>query len=154
MPVLLTILAFVLAEIAGFILVGKIVGVLPTLAGVLFGVVAGLLVLRWQGVQTLIRVRADLAARRAPTTSLADGAGMAVVALLFMIPGFISDLLGLMLLIPVVRAAALRAVRDRFFAVMRSSARDAARPAFLDLDRSEYRPRPQRGDTPWGGPGT
>src|SRR5262245_2157221 len=98
MPVLLVLLAFLLAEIAGFILVGEVLGVLPTLALVLIGLAAGILLLRRQGLETLMRVKADVEAGRRPGRSLADGAAVAAAALLIAIPGFVSDVFGLLLL--------------------------------------------------------
>ena len=151
MYALLMILAFLLAEIAGFILVGEALGVVPTLALVLLGIVAGIAILRHQGFETLMRVKADVAADRTPTRSLADGAAIAVAALLIAIPGFVSDAIGLLLLLPPVRSAAIRTVRNRFFARMPPSARGATRPAVINLDRNDYR-APPRTDTPWRGP--
>ena len=157
-PVSLVFVTFVLAEIAGFILVGKAIGVLATLGLVLFGMVAGSMLLRRQGFSTLTKVQADLAAGRAPARPLAEGAVSAAAALLIMVPGFVTDIVGIALLIPAVRAALWRAIR-RKVQVVGSVERNApapSRPAVIDLDRSEYDAQGRTGsrsDTPWRPPG-
>lgn len=152
-PLSMVFLALILGEIAGFILVGQAIGVLATLGLVLLGMVAGMLLLRRQGVATLMRVRADLAAERPPARPLAEGALLAFAALLIMLPGFITDIVGTLLFIPFVRAALWRAVRSRV--TMRSGspvpATSASGPV-VDLEREDYG---SRSDSPWrahGGP--
>lgn len=152
-PFSLVFLGLILGEISGFILVGKAIGVLATLGLVLLGVAAGVLLLRRQGVATLMRVRADLEAGRPPARPLAEGALLAFAAILIILPGFITDIAGILLFLPFVRAALWRAVRARV--VIRTAAVRTA-PAesgpILDLAREEYGPRP---DSPWrvrGGP--
>jgi UPF0716 protein FxsA len=156
-PVSLIAVSFILAEIAGFILVGEAIGVLATLGLVLFGMVAGSVLLRRQGFATLMKVQADLAAGRAPTRPLAEGAVLSVAALLIILPGFVSDLIGILLFIPAVREALWRGVGRRLR--VRAAPQEAtspARPAVLDLERSEYGAVPGAGrqsDSPWRPPG-
>ncbi len=159
-PVSLVVVTLILAEIAVFILVGEAIGVLATLGLVLFGMVVGTMLLRRQGVATLMKVQADAAAGRVPARHLAEGAVLAVAALLIIIPGFVSDLAGILLLIPAVREALWRAIRRRL--QVRSAQRDVASPsraAVVDLDQSEYGTAPRaKGprNSPWrpsiGGP--
>lgn len=138
-PFSLLVLGLILGEIAAFILVGKAIGVLGTLALVLLGIVAGATLLRWTGVATLLRIRAEMAAGRVPTRPLVDGAVGAIAALFLMLPGFISDLVGLLLLVPITRNAIWRGVRRRFEPTRRSRAAFAPRRgAVIELDQSEY----------------
>jgi UPF0716 protein FxsA len=156
-PVSLIVVSFILAEIAAFILVGEAIGVLATLGLVLFGMVAGSVLLRRQGLATLMKVQADLAAGRAPARPLAEGAVLSVAALLIVLPGFVSDLIGIALFVPAVREALWRAIQRRLR--VRTAPREAAspaRPAVLDLERSEYGAVPRAGgqsDSPWRPPG-
>ena len=140
-PFSIFVLGLIFAEIAVFVLVGGAIGVLATLAFTLLGMVAGALLLRWTGVATLLRIRTELAARRAPTRALADGAIGAIAALLLMLPGFITDLIALLLLIPVTRALIWRGFRRR----LEPDARGAAFPprpgAVIELDRRDYSTR-------------
>lgn len=147
-PVSLIALTFVLAEIAAFILVGQAVGVLATLGLVLLGMVVGSVLLRRQGMATLARARADMAARRVPARPLAEGAVLAVAALLIFLPGFVSDGLGLLLLIPFVRERLWRMLSRRMRFTASPDPLAARGGAVIDLDQSEYGTQ-ARGTSPW-----
>jgi UPF0716 protein FxsA len=140
-------LVLLLGEIAGFILVGQAIGVLPTLALVLASVVGGVLVLRHAGTSALRRIATDLEARRLPARPLVDAALLAAAALLLILPGFISDIAGLMLVIPAVRSALWlqlsRMVEVRSARFLRHAGRST-----IDLDEGEYRAGAHP-DSPW-----
>ncbi len=143
-------LLLVLGEIAVFIQVGQAIGVLATLGLTLFGMVAGALLLRSHGMATLMRVQAEIEAGRSPGRPLADGAMTAIAALLLMLPGFLTDAMGLLLFVPPVREAIWRGLSHRI-KVVRSSAggpRRQRRGPVVDLDPSQYGSRP-RADSPW-----
>jgi len=138
-PVSVIVITFVLLEIAGFVLVGKAIGVLATLGLVLLGMVVGTLLVRHLSLETLRRMRAELNAGRAPAGPLAEAAVLGFGALLILVPGFLSDLLGIALFIPAVRRVLWRSVQRRFKARPGRSATPAdGRPTVIDLDRSEY----------------
>jgi UPF0716 protein FxsA len=159
-PFSLVFLALVLGEIAGFILVGQAIGVLPTLGLVLLGMVAGVLLLRRQGVATLMRVREELAADRPPARPLAEGALLAFAALLIILPGFLTDLSGLLLFVPFVRERIFQAVRSRVaIRTVNTSSSPADTGPVVDLDHREYGRSRERTapnpNSPWrlrGGP--
>lgn len=102
------IIAFPLLELYVLIKVGGALGAIPTIALVVFSAVLGTLLLRWQGWIALQRVRAALARGELPARELLDGLIMLVGGTLLLIPGFISDLLALLCLIPAVRRLILR----------------------------------------------
>lgn len=148
-PISFLLLLFVLAEIAGFVLVGEAIGVAGTLALTLAGMVAGCVLLRRNGIATLVRVRAELDAGRPPARPLAEGAVLAVASLLLILPGFISDVVGLLLLVPSVRGALWRLAARRID--IHTAARDnqpSRKSGVIDLDRGEYASAP-RADSPW-----
>jgi len=148
-PFRLLALAFILAEIAAFIVVGGAIGVLPTLALVLLGVAAGGIVLRRQGTAALARIRAEIDAGRAPARPLLDGAVFAIAACLIILPGFLSDIAGLSLLIPAVRNALWRAISSRVrVRGVGPTGRDRPAGAVLELEPSEYEAAPER-RSPW-----
>lgn len=155
MPLFLLFLAIPLIEIALFILIGGEIGVIATLAMVVVTAIAGSLLLRWQGVQTLNRIRQDLEARRLPARPIADGAMIAVAGLLLLTPGFFTDFCGFMLFVPGVRSAIWRQVASRI-TIVSAGANEAAAgsgPAnggTIDLDESEFHARPNP-DSPWRG---
>jgi UPF0716 protein FxsA len=140
-------LAVVFAEIAGFILVGRTLGVLPTLGLVLLGMVGGLSLLRAHGLATLLKVRAETEAGRLPARPLAEGAILALGAILIIVPGFLTDIAGLVLLVPWVRERLWRLLRARLdAAIVRPPVNGAG--GVVDLDREDYARRP-RSDSPW-----
>lgn len=160
-PIPLLFLALVFGEIAGFILVGQAIGVLPTLGLVFLGMAAGVLLLRRQGVAPLMRLRAELATDPPSARPLAEGALLAFAALLILVPGFITDLVGILLYVPVIREFFWRGVRSRV--EVRTSGYPQPRPGgpVVDLDGADYARSPRRTDAssdgPWrlpGGPET
>ena len=144
-------LVFVLVEIALFIMVGGAIGVLATLGLVLFGMIAGVLLLRWHGVAALSRARAEMEAGRPPARQLAQGAALAAAALLIVLPGFLTDLIGVLLFVPQVRGALSDWVRRRVPVTTKTATQSRPRPAsgpVVELDQSEYDAAP-RPDSPW-----
>lgn len=103
----------ILAEIALLIVVGERVGVLGALCLILVGMIAGVVILYRHGAATVLRVRTELAAGRVPARPLAEGAAVAIAALLIILPGFITDVVGTTLLVPAVREALWRRLRRR-----------------------------------------
>lgn len=94
--------------------VGQILHFWPTVGlVVLIGFLGAALVKR-QGLRTLTRIRADLAAGRMPTAELADGAFLLLAGALLVAPGFLTDVFGLLLLIPPVRSLLRRMLSRQF----------------------------------------
>ncbi|MBW6424550.1 membrane protein FxsA [Rhizobium sp. XQZ8] len=100
----LFLLLWPLAEIAGFVLVGKVIGVWATLALVIGTALLGALLMRRQGMRLLRRVSAESRRGRAPGQALVHGAMVVVAGILLLLPGFLTDILGFALLIPAVRS--------------------------------------------------
>ena len=148
MPLPLLLLLPILAEIAVFVLVGQAIGVLATLALVLAATLAGVLILRSLGPKTLGKVRADLAARRVPARPIAEGAATAVAAFLLILPGFVSDILGILLLVPGVREGLWRWAAGRVRIVPLRETPAGRQPPLVDLSSEDYAPAP-RMDSPW-----
>jgi UPF0716 protein FxsA len=107
-PVLL--LVWPLVEIALFVTVGSAIGLWATLAVVIGTGVLGVWLIRRQGLHAGERLRQAMAARRDPGTGLAETVLGLGSGILLILPGFLTDVLGGLLLIPAVRrwlAAAL-----------------------------------------------
>jgi UPF0716 protein FxsA len=108
-------------ELYVIIQVGQAIGVVPTLALLLADALLGSLLLRHQGRGAWRRFNAALAERRFPAREVADGLMIAVGGTLLLTPGFVTDILGLLLLIPPTRAifrGLLRRYAGRRFVVM------------------------------------
>jgi UPF0716 protein FxsA len=103
----LLVLAFIvvpIAELFVIIKVGQLIGVLPTLAILLADAVLGSLLLRHQGRSAWRRFNRALDERRFPGREVADGLLVTVGGTLLLTPGFITDVFGLVLLLPPTRA--------------------------------------------------
>ncbi|WP_095083877.1 FxsA family protein [Mesorhizobium sophorae] len=137
----LFVLALPLLEIAGFVIVGRQVGALATVGLVLASSIAGALLLRHQGFSVMTRIRAEMDAGRDPSRQLAHGAMIVLAAILLIIPGFITDIIGLLLFLPPVRDLAWRALKGRVVLATNFSTggfRGRQRDKTIDLDDGDY----------------
>lgn len=94
-----------LAELYLLIEVGAGIGGLSTIALCLLTAAIGGILVRIQGVQTLLRARDMMNRGEAPAEQLLHGVMIAVSGILLFLPGFITDGVGFLLLIPFVREA-------------------------------------------------
>jgi UPF0716 protein FxsA len=104
---LLVVLIFILlpiAEIYVIIKVGEAIGVLPTIALLILDGFLGAALLRHQGRAAWRRFNEALAAGKVPAREVFDGAMVIVGGAFLLAPGFITDVIGLLLLIPPSRA--------------------------------------------------
>jgi UPF0716 protein FxsA len=92
-----------LVEIAVFVQVGGWIGLLPTLALVVLTAVLGTWQLRAQGLATLLRARNQVDRGALPARELFDGACLLVAGALLLTPGFVTDIAGFLLFLPLVR---------------------------------------------------
>lgn len=97
-----------LAEIYVLAEVGAALGGVLTVALVVFSAVLGALLLRHQGFYTLTRVRASLNRGEPPALPMLEGGVLVLAAVLLLIPGFITDVLGLALLVTPLRRALIK----------------------------------------------
>jgi UPF0716 protein FxsA len=101
-------------EIAGFVWIGSKLGLAFTLIWVLGAMVGGLFLLRRTGMQAVGKLRAAVAQGTEPGHSLLDAACFTAAAMLLIIPGFFSDALGLLLMLPATRHWLLRRTASHF----------------------------------------
>lgn len=96
-------LAAAAAEIASIIWVGQLIGVVPTLLLMVLGAVIGVRTIKSAGMSLAQALRAPVKTA-APLRGLGgQAAARAASGLLFLLPGFFSDLLGLLLFLPPLR---------------------------------------------------
>jgi UPF0716 protein FxsA len=100
---LLILLGVPIIEIALFVEVGGAIGLLPTLGIVVASAIVGAALVRMQGLRALDRLRASVEAGGDPVGPIAHGALILVAGMLLILPGFLTDSLGVLLLIPAVR---------------------------------------------------
>ncbi len=97
-------------EIYLLLKVGGLIGALPTIFMVVFTAVLGAWLLRQQGFATLQRFRASLAQGEIPAYEIVEGPIILVGGALLLTPGFITDMLGFVCLIPQLRRKIARYV--------------------------------------------
>ena len=100
-----------IVELYVIIQIGGLIGVWPTIALLLADAVLGSLLLRHQGRGAWRRFNLALAERRFPGREVADGLLIAIGGTLLLTPGFVTDIVGLIFLIPPTRAIIRRLLR-------------------------------------------
>ena len=90
-------------EIFMFIKIGGQVGALCTIALIFLTAIIGVYFARLQGIKTLKSGMVNLYQNKMPIYEIMSGASIAIAALLLIIPGFFTDLIGFLLLIPFTR---------------------------------------------------
>ena len=132
-------------EIAIFIKVGQLIGLLPTLGLIIGAALLGGLLLRQQGLSVLGQLRSNVNTGRLPGRTIADAMMIGVAALFLVLPGFLSDIVALALLLPPVRSWIYAALASRVSVVETASyRREGPRlggEGTIDLDEDDYRPR-------------
>jgi UPF0716 protein FxsA len=120
-----------IAEIAVFVKLGQTVGILPTLLGVLLLSALGVWLIRLQGLALGAQLRVTLGRGQLPGRAMADAMFVFVAGFLLAVPGYITDILALLLLIGPLRDALYRLLS-------RHLRPEPVRPA----EGEPYRPRP------------
>ncbi|WP_082518573.1 MULTISPECIES: FxsA family protein [unclassified Rhodococcus (in: high G+C Gram-positive bacteria)] len=96
---------YLVVEISALVWLASTVGILWTVFAVIALSAVGLVSIRSQGRRVLSELRSANAGRRSPGGAVADGALVALGSVLLTIPGLVSSVLGLLLMIPLTRAA-------------------------------------------------
>jgi UPF0716 protein FxsA len=144
----IALLALPLTEIGVFIAVGSRIGVLATIALVIATAILGTILLRIQGFGIITRIRKSVDEGVVPGRDLVHGLMIMLAGVLLLVPGFVTDTLGLLLFVPAIRDAVWRFISSRIVVV-------AGRPAggmprdhpphgrgqgtrMIDLDATDY----------------
>jgi UPF0716 protein FxsA len=102
-----------LIEIALFITVGGWITLWPTLGLVVLTAVIGSALVRHQGLKQLQRLADAMNTMRDPVSPMAHGLLIVLAGILLITPGFFTDALGFLLLVPLVRSAILARIAAR-----------------------------------------
>ena len=147
-----------LAEIGAFIVIGREIGVLWTLAMVFATAVLGSILLRIQGFDLLARIQTESQAGRVPGRELVHGVMILIAGVLLLTPGFITDAMGFLLFVPAIRDAGWRLIKNRIAVVSTGSFRpgresrarhdDGPTSSTIDLDERDFKRNPDP-DSPW-----
>jgi UPF0716 protein FxsA len=107
---LVALIGLPLIEIAVFVEVGSEIGAVPTILLTVLTAIAGTIMLRMQGLSLLTRMRAEMDRGEVPGADIVQGALIVVASFLLLVPGFVTDAVGLALFVPPLRAAIARLV--------------------------------------------
>lgn len=110
---LLLFLLFPVLELYVFFKVSTAIGFFPALLLIIAGSALGVLVMRVAGLATVLRTRASLQRGELPAEQMFNGLVTAVGGVLLIVPGFVSDLLAVLCLLPFTRHFLIRKVRER-----------------------------------------
>ncbi len=102
-----------LVELYLIIVVGEQIGALWTVLLVIMTAVIGVNLLRFQGMSTLARAQRNIAQGQIPAMEMMEGVALAVAGVLLITPGFLTDSIGFLLLIPASRHAIIRYMMAR-----------------------------------------
>lgn len=102
-----------LVEIYLLIEVGQVIGALPTVGLCVLTAVVGGALLRYQGFQTMMRAQQNLQRGQLPAIEMFEGVALAIGGALLLTPGFATDVIGFLCLIPWSRRAMIRAAMRR-----------------------------------------
>lgn len=144
MWIFLALVAVPIIEIALFIEIGGWIGLWPTIATVILTALIGTILLRQQGFAALNDLQTRLNEGRDPSGVLAHGAMILIAGIVLLTPGFFTDAIGFLLLVPPVRTAVITAVGHRI--KVRAGARFQGQPGQPPHDR----PQGHHGDRPGG----
>jgi UPF0716 protein FxsA len=134
-----------IVELFVIIQVGEAIGVLPTIALLVADSILGSMLMRRQGRTAWARFNAALAEGRMPHREVLDGALVIFGGALLLTPGFISDILGLVLLLPPTRALVRVLVARRLLPRLVVSRFGAPDPSPMGGGAGRRRPRPGGG---------
>ena len=102
-PVLLSIILIPVVEIYLFIKIGSQIGAFNTISLIFITAVVGIYYAKYEGLNTFKSGFAQLLKNEIPAYELISGAAIAFAALLLIIPGFATDFIGFLLIIPFTR---------------------------------------------------
>ena len=153
--VLLGLALLAVAELYVIVQVASAIGALETIALLIVMTIVGVWLVKRAGVALLMRMQAQASLGKVPTDQLIDGPLLLLAGLLILIPGFITDVAGLLLLLPPTRAVIRKLFRGTLAVRVASGAntwvgRRGWTTTIVDVDSREDRtprpPQPPRGE--------
>ena len=112
--VLLSIILVPIIEIYLFIKIGGQIGAFNTILLVIITAVTGIIYARYEGINTLRAGFSQIIKNETPVYEIISGAAIAFGALLLIIPGFATDIIGFFIILPVTRKLIFGKVSNNF----------------------------------------
>tara|TARA_Y100001935_G_scaffold239794_1_gene227772 strand:- start:241 stop:672 length:432 start_codon:yes stop_codon:yes gene_type:complete len=111
--VLLTIILIPVVEIYLFIKIGSQIGAFNTISLIFITAIVGVVYARYEGLNTLKSSFSQIVKNEIPAYEIISGAAIAFAALLLIIPGFATDLIGFLLIFPITRRLLLKRISSK-----------------------------------------
>ena len=112
--VLLAIILIPVIEIYLFIKIGSQIGAFNTISLIFITAIIGIFYARYEGLNTLKSGISQLVKNELPAYEIISGAAIAFASLLLIIPGFATDIVGFMLIVPLTRKLIFRKFSKKF----------------------------------------
>ena len=112
--VLLTIILIPILEIYLFIKIGSQIGAFNTILLIFVTAIIGIYYARYEGLNTIKSGLTQMIKNESPAYEIISGAAIAFAAILLIIPGFATDLLGFLLIFPITRKLIFGNFRNKF----------------------------------------
>ena len=112
--ILLLIILIPVIEIYLLIKIGSQIGAITTILLIFTTAIVGVCYAKYEGLNTLISGLAQLSRNEAPTYEMISGAAIAFAALLLIIPGFATDILGFLIIFPISRRFIFSRFKEKF----------------------------------------
>ena len=129
---LLLIIGIPIIEIYLFIKIGSSIGAFNTISLILVTAIVGIYYARYEGLNTLKSAVNQLVTNKIPMYEIISGAALAIASLLLILPGFATDLIGLLIIFPITRRIILRKVSTKYKQSYKSN--DPIEGEYKDLD--------------------
>ena len=111
---LILIILIPLIEIYLFIKIGSSIGAFNTISLILITAIVGVYYARYEGLNTLKSAISQIVTNKLPIYEIISGAALAFAALLLIIPGFLTDIIGFLLIIPITRKFFIKNISSKF----------------------------------------
>ena len=113
-PILIYIIGLTIIEIYLFISIGSKIGAFTTIILIFLTAIIGVYYARYEGLKTLKSGFIQLSKNEPIGYEIISGAGIAFAALLLIVPGFLTDLMGFLLIFPFTRKFMFRKISKKF----------------------------------------
>ena len=113
-PILLSIVLIPIVEIYLFIKIGSQIGAITTILCIFITAIVGVYYAKYEGINTLKSGFIQLSKNEPPKYEMISGAAIAFAALLLIIPGFVTDIIGFLLIFPLTRKLILNSFSNKF----------------------------------------
>ena len=131
--VLILLISIPLVEIYLFIKVGSYIGAFNTISLILITAIIGVIYARYEGFNTLKSGMSQLIKNQLPIYEIISGAALAFAALLLILPGFATDIIGFLLIFPFTRKLLFKKVTNNY-SNQNNKKQDFINGKFEDID--------------------